>query len=292
MVWAALGLAGCQFIDQLQKRLSSNSGGTSAPANPALEEAIRLLEAGQPLLARQKLEALTLSDPTSADAFYYWGRSILEGLGSEPSGPVLSPDEQAALDAFNRALSLNPRHAQAALGAGDLQLRRVAGSRRKPSRDPDSPFALALEAYQKALAIDPRLPDAHYRYARLMERGGDFREAELGFGRAAESAATVPEVAPEFYMHYGRFLSSRPGREKDAIDQFELARVYRREDPALLQAVAELWARIGQAQFKERQYSLAEQTLQKAYDLFPDKGEVAARQTGETLRELRALRGR
>lgn len=295
MLTLLVALAGCDLVKQAQDKLSGTGSSPSSTASSGgneLKEAIELYRSGEIDSARQRFEALVAANPGSADAFYYLGLCRLAAVPESlsPTSPPL-PEEESSLEAFNRALSLNPRHAQAAIGIGDLHSRRVTPGKRRPAKDPTTdPYALALEAYNKALTIDPRLPEAQYHYARFLERVGDLQQAEQAYKTAAEAAATVPEIAPDYYIHYARFLASRPGREQEAIDQYGLAKIYRSEDVSLTREIAALYARMGQAYFENEQYSLAEETLRKAYALFPDKGDPEAQKAEATLQELRAIR--
>jgi hypothetical protein len=286
----------CDLVKQIQEKVTGGPGSSSPSSAGAgtseLKEAIELYRSGQIDSARQRFEALVAANPSSADGFYYLGLCRMAAVPETvpPASPPL-PEEESTLEAFNRALSLNPRHAQAAIGIGDLYSRRVPPGRRRPAKDPTTdPYSLALEAYNKALTIDPRLPEAQYHFARFLERVGDLQQAEQAYKTAAEAAATIPEMAPDYYIHYARFLAGRSGREQEAIDQYGLARIYRSEDISLQREIAALYARMGQGYFENNQYSLAEETLKKAYAMFPDKGDPEAQKAEATLQELRAIR--
>jgi tetratricopeptide (TPR) repeat protein len=151
---------------------------------------------------------------------------------------------------------------------------------------------LAREAYQRAVTIDPKQPEAQRRYGRFLERLGQPEDAEAAYQAAVDAARADLDLAPVYYSAYGRFLASQPGRAEDAIDQLELAKMVRGEDPALQQEIAALYSRIGHEYFDDQHYSLAEQTLTKAYQMFPDKSDPEAQRTSSTLNRLRAIRGR
>ncbi|SMF94906.1 TIR domain-containing protein [Methylomagnum ishizawai] len=63
----------------------------------------------------------------------------------------------------------------------------------------------AWQYYQAALASDPRLPEAHYRYAVLLNEVGQFGEAAIEFHKAHELA---PET-PHYMLGYGVALMKR-----------------------------------------------------------------------------------
>ncbi len=284
----------CDRIGELREKLLGSSG--SADQEPAeLAEAREHYQAGQFQQAIQRLEAFTQKERTSAEGFYYLGLSYM-GIGGDPVDPAspMTPEEEKSLEAFNRALSLNPRHAPAAVGLGDLYFRRLPASRpRRRSSDPSQdPFQLAGDAYEKAVTIDPKLPEAQAHYAVFLERVGQMEEAEQAFKAAAAAAAPVPEKAPDIYIAYGRFLAGRPGRAQEAVDQYELAQMFRQDDLELQGEIAALHTRVGQEYFDNEQYALAEQTLNLAYQMFPDKNHPEAQKAAATLNELRAIRAR
>ena len=292
-----LGLvSGCDQIEALRQILGGGGGDSGNQRSPEFQGAIDLYEAGQLQAAADQLQTVTVGEPGNADAFYYLGRCYL-GLATatadtaDPS-PDLSPEEEQSLAAFNTALTLNPRHADAAMGIGDLYARRVPTQRRRRRSQEPEAQQLAREAYQKAVTIDPKKPESQRRNATFLERLGQAEEAEVAYKAAVDAAKINPDIAPEYYTAYGRFLASQKGRSEEAIDQFELAQMVRGEDPALQREIASLYSRIGHEYFEEQHYSLAEQTLTKAYQMFPDKSAPDAQKTSSTLNRLRAIRGR
>lgn len=287
-----LGLfSACDQIEALKEKFFP-SRVSSEQEPPELKQARELLESGEVERAIQQLEQFTGANPMSAQGYYYLGLCYLQMAGGDfdPSAP-LSEWEQKSRDAFEMALTLNPRHARAARSLGDLYERHVT-SRRQRRVDAENPRELALEAYRNAVTIDPNLPDSQLHYARLLERVGQLQEAEQAYKAAAEAAATIPENAPDCYMEYGRFLAERRGRWEDAIHQYELARMFRRGDLEIERGIAVAHARMGQHYFDNEQYSLAEQELSLAVDMFPDKSDPEAQEAASTLERLRSLRRR
>jgi len=295
-VWLlAIGfLSACDQIEDLRERfLPRDEAGPSVSSE--LAAAIDLYEAGEMRAAADELETLVVVEPSEPDAFYYLGRCYL-GLAGDEADPAseLTPEERQSLNAFNTALTLNPRHAEAAMGIGDLYARRVPAERRRRRRSEQEQEAesFALEAYQRAVTIDPKQAEAQRRFAAFLERVGQVELAEAAHKAAAAAAQGNPDIAPEYYAAYGRFLASQPDRAEEAINQLELAQMVRGDDPQLRQEIAELYSGIGHQYFEEQRYSLAEQTLTKAYQMFPDKSYPAAQETSSTLNQLRAIRGR
>jgi len=295
-VWLlALGfLSACDQIEALRDRyLPPDEAGSAVSSE--LAAAVDLYEAGDLRAAADQLETLVVVEPSDPDAFYYLGRCYL-GLAGGTADPAseLTPEEQQSLNAFQTALTLNPRHADAAMGVGDLYARRVPAERprRRRSEQEQEAESLALEAYQRAVTIDPKQPEAQRRFAAFLERVGQAEAAEAAHKAAVAAAQGDPDVVPEYYTAYGRFLASQPDRAEEAINQLELAQMVRGDDPQLRQEIAVLYSGIGHQYFEEQRYSLAEQTLTKAYQMFPDKSYPAAQKTSSTLNQLRAIRGR
>jgi tetratricopeptide (TPR) repeat protein len=112
-------------------------------------------------------------------------------------------DPAAARDAYERALTLDPTHADALLNlgrlrheAGELIAARDLYERALAARPDDAVAAFnlgvaledagkaraAMRCYRRALRHDPRCADAHYNLARLYERAGDERRALAHLG--------------------------------------------------------------------------------------------------------------
>jgi tetratricopeptide (TPR) repeat protein len=287
----ALTNLGCDRVQALKDQLL----GSKTPedqGNPALETIENLYEAGQYASALQSIDAALQDDPSLVEAMYYRGLCHLAMAGEPDLKAPLSQEETDSLAAFQEALAINPRHAPSAIGIGDLYRRRVPARRRRGDEDPESPYSLARAAYEKAVTIDPKLPEAQLHYARFLERVGDLDGAEQAYRKAAEAAATVPEIAPDYYLAYGRFLAGPADRLDEAVDQFELARVFRQDDEAIQQELAIVHSRLGIRHFENEEYMLAEEGLKNADALFPDHSIPEAQKNSETLEKLRSIRRR
>lgn len=292
LVTAGPGTAGCDRVAALKDRILGASG-SEEDAHPELEAIRGLYESGNYDGALQRIAIVVQEQPDLSEAYYYRGRCHL-ALAPEPDWrEPLSEDERSALEAFQRALSINPRHAPSSIGIGDVYSRRIPPPRRRPNEgDPQDAEILAREAYERAVTIDPGLPEAQHRYATFLERSGDLDEAERAYRAAVEAVAVVPEIAPDYYLAYGRFLAGRADRLDEALDQFELARVFRQDDAAIQQEIALVHSRVGHRHFERQEYLLAEEALTRAFNLFPDKSVEEARQTSDTLAQLRSIRRR
>ncbi len=289
VVCTAVSGLGCDRVTELKNRVLG-SGAADTGADAAVEALRAAHESGQCGQALQQAAALLADRPDSVDALYYQGRCLLERAAApeDKSGP-LDPDEEAAIAAFQRAFSLNPRHAPSSMGLGDLYRRRVSGA---TANDPESPYALALAAYERAVAIDPGLPEAQSQLGSFLADMGDLEGAERAYRGAAEAAATVPEIAPDYYVAYGRFLAGPADRLDEAVDQFELARMFRQDDPAIQTELAVAQSRIGLRHFERQEFLLAQTALEEAVGMFPDPSTAEAQPAVETLERLRSMRRR
>ncbi len=287
-----LGSLACDRVNELKDRLlgSSTSGND---VNPELEAIRSLYESGDYGGALQTIASATESDPNFAEAYYYRGLCYLAKAGEPDARAPLSPDEESSLEAFRRALSINPRHAPSNVGVGDLYTRRVPTRRRRgDTEDPEDPYVLALAAYRQAVTIDPTLPEAQHRFGLFLERTGQLDEAEQAHRAAAAAAAAVPETAPDYYLAYGRFLAGPADRLDEALDQFELAQMFRQDDLSIQQEMAVVHARIGLRHFEKQEYMLAQTELEVAVGMFPDPNIPEAHKATEALNQLRSIRRR
>jgi tetratricopeptide (TPR) repeat protein len=292
VVWCCLGGLACDRVNELKDRLlGSTTAGNDV--NPELEAIRGLYESGDYDGALQRIDAATASDPNMAEAYYYRGLCYLAQAGEADASAPLSPEEEASLQAFRRALSINPRHAPSNIGIGDLYARRVPERRRRAgSDDPEDPYVLARAAYEKAVTIDPTLSEAQHRFAVFLERTGDLEAAEQAYRAAAEAAAVVPETAPDYYVAYGKFLAGPADRLDEALEQFELAQMFRQDDLSIQQEMAIVHSRVGLRHFEKQEYMLAQTALETAVSMFPDPNIPEAQKASEALDQLRSIRRR
>lgn len=138
-------------------------------------------------------------------------RPIAQASAAPPASTDLTADEwydlaldlepvatNRAMDAYRRALALNPGHVRAHLNLGRLLHEAAAIEsaeshyRQALAADPDSPTAAfnlgvaledlgrereAIQAYERALRAEPDLASAHYNLSRLYEAEGRTKEA-------------------------------------------------------------------------------------------------------------------
>jgi TolB-like protein/cytochrome c-type biogenesis protein CcmH/NrfG len=139
---------------------------------------------------------------------YYWNQNTVESL-------------EAAIDAFERAIDLDPDFAQAYAGLADsysaleLYLAAAAGAR----GDPRELTALGLAAARQAVDLAPNLGMGHAALARALTKVGEWAEAESEF-RA--SLALNPGYA-NAHSGYGLLLLYT-GAVADAVEHLQEAK--------------------------------------------------------------------
>lgn len=161
---------------------------------------------------------------------------------------------QAAVEALEKALSLDPKHAKAhnnialaSIDLGELELaeahyRESLAVEAQPSIHNDLGFVLerqglyeeAEEHYRAALALDPASASAHFNLAAALARRGELGAAERHF-RAALSAGPSARAGAGLGIVLGR-----QGRVDDAIAQLRLAIEADPNDPAAHEALGSI----------------------------------------------------
>lgn len=134
--------------------------------------------------------------PDDPRANYYYALSLWKRSKAESK----SGDQARVASLLEKATQLDPRFAAAYLQLGNL----LAGQKRYPE---------AVSSYQKAIAANPRLPDAHYRLAQVYMRTVEKRKA------SAEMQA---------YDQLAKANAQQTERERRQIQQF----VYTLRTPA------------------------------------------------------------
>jgi len=105
-----------------------------------------------------------------------------------------------ATSEFRRALVLDPHYTLAHVGLAEA----YATLAYTGAVTPEEALDVAGPAIERALAIDPQLPDAHAVRGWIENSRGDSASAELSYRRALQGAASLG-FAP---VHYGTFLLS------------------------------------------------------------------------------------
>lgn len=133
-----------------------------------LNESARLLSQNRPGEAAAKLEKLLEQSPENADvAVNLSGAYILQRKWDK------------AVRTLKTAVKVNPENAMlwANLGAAELGRLEVAGPKQQRR---------AIDAYYKALKVDPYAPNVHYHLGLIYKEQGEFTRALAMFQRAIE----------------------------------------------------------------------------------------------------------
>ena len=167
-----------------------------------LEDARALLPEGEPYA--EELERF-LAD-LKEERFDPWlsaGPAFVRAEAWVRKGARLAEEgeKEAAREAFEKALSLDPRHPRALVNLGNLELE--AGR-----------VDAAIERYQEALKIDPELADAHHNLAAAYKKKGNIDRMVRHLKRAQRLTMYPPQesrgrkggVAPVYTRFWFWFL--------------------------------------------------------------------------------------
>ena len=119
----------------------------------------------------------------------------------------------------------------------------------------------AVVSYQKALRLDPTIPEAGYRVGLLFKSRGQWKEAANGFAMELEHHPDHLDAARELGLALGR-----AGDYPRAIQQLELLSKRRPEDGRIWHALGFVYAETGRK-------TDAERALRRAIALPPDDAE-------------------
>jgi tetratricopeptide (TPR) repeat protein len=143
-----------------------------------------------------KLHRFVSLQPQSADANYYYAVALWKSR-KDANDPVISQSESL----LGNAIQLNPKYAAAYLQLGILHAE---------ERD----FAKAIAYFQRAIAIDPQLEEAHFRLGQAYRQTGDAEKskAELRIHQqlANESAQKIDRERHEI-RQFVYTLRGQPG---------------------------------------------------------------------------------
>jgi len=237
---------------------------------------LQLAKTGNPD-AEEFLRAATKLKPTSRVAEGQYRAWLALGHTLEKSKP------EEALEAFQRAATLQPKETEPPLAAGVLL-------------ESENKAAEAEQEYKKAMALDEKSSDAAIALANMYMHGHRFPEAE---DYLRKLVAGHPESAP-VEIQLGRVLAAE-GKNDDAITalqagiklspgdeaaQRDLADLYTTAGKndlaesayrALVVAHegdAELHQRLGQALLRQKKFTEAQQEFLTTVKLKPDLGEA------------------
>jgi tetratricopeptide (TPR) repeat protein len=230
-VLGALGLAACGGGGQRTvSRTTAPAANKREPINPKaareFEGAMRALRVGGPEAqdtAKGRLKAAVEADATLWEGWHDLGViAYREG------------DDDAAVDAFGKALKIKPGHTPTLLARAEANRR--AGHRKEARTD-----------YEAALKIteedDPNRKDAAARLASLLRDGGDFDDAVNVLRDTVRVSGTNAKIYTELGLIY-------IAQKRLDLAQLVLAKALELDakDPAIFNALAVLALRQGKAQ--------------------------------------------
>ncbi len=147
---------------------SPSSPGSRARYRDGLNESARLLRANRPGEAMKVLEDLVREYPDDPDVAINMGGALI--LQRKWNRAVKLLEEAVARHPDNALLWSN-------LAAAYLGRLETAGPRQQER---------AIRAYEKALQVDPNVPNVHYHLGLIYKERGDLKRASAHFQRALE----------------------------------------------------------------------------------------------------------
>jgi TolB-like protein/DNA-binding winged helix-turn-helix (wHTH) protein/Tfp pilus assembly protein PilF len=195
----------------------------------------------------QRLLARSRSVSTGAyDAYlqgrYYYNRFTVDGFSK-------------SIEHFEQAIKLDPNYASAYAGLADAlaSLEQIGAAR------PEDVHPKALEAANKALAMDDTLPEAHAAMASVRANDWERSAAEREARRAIELNPGFP-LAHLYYSNMLRHL----GRREESIAEAKRALELDPLSPLTNEELAD-------AQLSARQYDAAIEQYRKTLELYPNQ---------------------
>ncbi len=158
----------------------------------------------------ERLVARRTQNPEAHDLVLRGRYALNSRLSAADSAPAL------AVEQFARALELDPGYAAAAAGLAEAYTALGALGMRTKSEV----YPLALEAAERAVAIDPADPDALKAYGFILAQRGDLRTAE-------EVLVRAQAVSPYdgWIHHYHALVLLGLGRFDEAVAATDIARL-------------------------------------------------------------------
>jgi TolB-like protein/DNA-binding winged helix-turn-helix (wHTH) protein/Flp pilus assembly protein TadD len=203
----------------------------------------------QAKVTTQEQLRLARTHPVDADAYdaylkgrYYYNRFTVDGFSK-------------SIEYFEQAIKLAPDYASAYAGLADAlaSLEQIGAAR------PEDVHPKALEAANKALAMDETLPEAHAAMASVRANDWERSTAEQEVKRAIELNPGFP-LAHLYYSNMLRHL----GRREESIEEARRALELDPLSPLTNEELAD-------AHLSARQYDAAIAQYQKTLELYPNQ---------------------
>jgi tetratricopeptide (TPR) repeat protein len=291
---------------------SRESGGGRGSTAVGADEAERLYQEGLDSARRAETAPLPTPEPVT---------SPLPPGAPPPAAPEFKAEELRALQLFEQALAARPDHAGANLALAELlaphAIRRVdreraereaaarrqaaAGRRPRKGAPPPTPPPLpasaaggvefgpdrVLRAYQAAMQADPGRGPVDKMIA-FAVRVGRLDAAEAGH---QELLRRVKESA-EPYALYGDFLAQEKKDRDGAIEQYRQALIWKPDDEATRQKLAQIYLDRGAEYYNRQEYALAAVEFKESEKYVTDRSSEQGQRLQSYLQRMKEIRSR
>jgi tetratricopeptide (TPR) repeat protein len=315
VVALALVAGACQRPSQHQEKAPPP---VAVPASSPLDEARRLLKAGDPDGALGKLrEAGSGADALCTQGVAWAKKAELAPLptppplpngaargAAPPPAPEFKPEELQALEFFERALAAQAGHPQASLGLADLlaphalrrhALEQGAAARRRARRPrgetpaeagPDFRAERVIQAYRAAIQGDPASREPVERMIELATRVGRLDDTDQGLQELLRRDTERPEP----FVRYGDFLLTARKDPLAAIEQYRQALIWRPDDTDTKAKIADIYIAQGIESYGKSQYAVAEARFLDAQKYASDPRSPQGLKIQDYMGKLRTIR--
>jgi tetratricopeptide (TPR) repeat protein len=292
-VRAAAGLAAVAWLAGCDKKAAetaaappvTTAAAPAAAADPALSgsasDAMRLLQSGQ------TDEALALLDASTGDADQLavlgaaWAKKAETAPLPTPlpqmPAPEFKPEELTALGFLDRALQVRPDHPVASLvlarvltphAVRRFDLEKAAKQRKGRSKGVPPPAAggpdfaperilTALRTAVTGMPVSREPIEQMFEFAVRVERYDDAQWAlDETLKRDKENAEPL--------VRYGDFLRDRRNEPHQAIERYREALMWKPDDEAVLNRIADIYIGQGIEAFDRQQWAVSQSRLQEA----------------------------
>lgn len=165
-----------------------------------LNESARLLSQGRPGEAEQRLTGLSEIAPEHPD--------VLINLSG---AYILQAKWSRAVKLLTKAVRVHPENAMLWMNMGAAQLGRLETAGPKQQEK-------AIQAYQRALQVDPETPNAHYHLGLIYKERGELTRSAAFFQRALEVNPSDKDARYWLDRLTSLILEAAQKRQADAAD--------------------------------------------------------------------------